>query len=94
MLKKSASCVLASLRDSTYGLGKRLFPQAMGGRVKKIYASPLRSLRLDPVKARLGALGWAGVTVAFLTILNSCALLPEANPVDALQLVNFWVGCA
>src|SRR4029079_6052487 len=34
-----------SLIGSTYGLGKRLFPQAMGGRVKKTYASPIRSLR-------------------------------------------------
>ena len=45
MLKKSASFVLASLRGSTYSLGKRLFIQAMGGRVKTVYASPLRSLR-------------------------------------------------
>ena len=31
MLKKFAGGVLASLRGSTYGLGKRLFMQAMGG---------------------------------------------------------------
>jgi hypothetical protein len=37
--------VLASLRGSTYGLGTRLFRQAMGGRVNNAYASPLRSLR-------------------------------------------------
>jgi len=42
MLKKSASFVLASLRGSTYSLGKRLFIQAMGGRVKTVYASPPR----------------------------------------------------
>jgi CHAT domain-containing protein len=45
MLKKAASFVLASLGGSTYGLGKRLFPQTMGGRVKTVYASPPRSLR-------------------------------------------------
>ena len=28
-----------------YGLGKRLLIQAMGGRVKTVYDSPLRSLR-------------------------------------------------
>jgi hypothetical protein len=27
----------SGLRGSTYGLGKRLFTQAMGGRVKKVY---------------------------------------------------------
>jgi len=37
MRKKSASGVLASLRGSTYGLGKRLFTQAMGRRVNKVY---------------------------------------------------------
>ena len=45
MLKKSASGVLASLRGSPYGLGKRLLRQATGGRVKTAYASPIRSLR-------------------------------------------------
>jgi len=45
MLKKSASGVLASLRGSTYGLGKRLFIQAVGGRVNNIYALPPHSLR-------------------------------------------------
>jgi len=45
MWKKPASGVLASLRGSTYGLGKRLFIQAMGGRVKTVYDSPLHSLR-------------------------------------------------
>jgi len=45
MRKKSASGVLASLRGSTYGLGKRLFTQAMGRRVNKVYDSPLCSLR-------------------------------------------------
>ena len=34
-----------NLIGSTYGLSKRLFTQAMGGRVKKVYALPLRSLR-------------------------------------------------
>lgn len=34
MRKNSASGVIASLRGSTYGLGKRLFRQAMGGRVR------------------------------------------------------------
>jgi hypothetical protein len=50
VLKQSASGVLASLRGSTYGLGKRLFIQAMGGRVKAIYDSPLHSLRPCSVK--------------------------------------------
>jgi hypothetical protein len=45
MLKNSFSVVLASLRGSTYGLGKRLFRQAVGGRVNTVNASPLRSLR-------------------------------------------------
>ena len=45
MRKKTASGVLASLRGSPYGPGKRLFIQAMGGRVKTEYDSPLRSLR-------------------------------------------------
>jgi hypothetical protein len=45
MLKKPASVVLALLRGSTYGLGKRLFRQAMGRRVKAVYDSPLLSLR-------------------------------------------------
>jgi hypothetical protein len=39
-----------NLRGSTYRLGKRLFIQAMGGRVKTVYASPLRSLRPCSVK--------------------------------------------
>jgi hypothetical protein len=37
VLKKSASGVFASLRGSPYGLGQRLFIQAMGGRVKTVY---------------------------------------------------------
>jgi hypothetical protein len=45
MREKAASGVLASFRGSPYGLGKRLFIQAMGGRVKTEYDSPLRSLR-------------------------------------------------
>lgn len=45
MFKKSAGFVLASLRGSTYSLGKRLFMQAMGGWAKTAYASPPRSLR-------------------------------------------------
>jgi hypothetical protein len=40
MLKNSFSFVLASLRGSTYGLGKRLFRQAVGGRVNTVNASP------------------------------------------------------
>lgn len=32
-------------RSSPYNLGKRLFSQAMGGRVKLVYDSHLRSLR-------------------------------------------------
>src|SRR5262249_41522844 len=79
MLKKSASCVLASLRGSTYSLGKRLFRQAMGGRVEKIYASPLRSLQ--PC--------WT----AFLMILSYCLLSPEANRWDGYRSWIFLVGC-
>ncbi|MEP6891478.1 MAG: hypothetical protein ABI955_12370, partial [Nitrospirota bacterium] len=45
MLKNFFRLVLASLRGSTYGLGKRLFRQAVGGRVNTVNASPLRSLR-------------------------------------------------
>lgn len=50
LLKKSTSGVLASLasqrrrsglRGSTYCLGKRLFTQAMGSPVKRVYAWPL-----------------------------------------------------
>lgn len=44
MRETSASGVIASLRGSTYSLSKRLFRQAMGGRVKTVYASLLRSL--------------------------------------------------
>ena len=43
--RPSPNVVLASLRGSTYSLGERLFPEAMGGRVKRVYASPLCSLR-------------------------------------------------
>ena len=39
MLKKFLSFVLTSLKGSTYSLGKRMFTQAMGGRVKTVYAS-------------------------------------------------------
>ena len=45
MRKKAVSGVLAPLRGSTYSPGKRLFLQAMGGRVKTSYALPLLSLR-------------------------------------------------
>jgi len=48
MLKKSASVVLTSLRGS-YGLGKRLFRQAMGGVGKNSlrFASSLAAALLD-----------------------------------------------
>jgi len=35
----SPSCVLASLRPSTYGLGERLFRQAVGGAGEMVFAS-------------------------------------------------------
>jgi len=49
MLKKSASVVFTSLRGSTYGLGKRLFRQAMGGVGKNSlrFASSLAAALLD-----------------------------------------------
>jgi len=59
MRKKTANDILASLRGSAYSLGKRLFIQAMGGRVKTAYDSPPRSLR--PC--------WT----AFLRILRGCS---------------------
>lgn len=60
MLKKASRCVLTSLRGSTYGLGKRLFPEAMGGWVKTEYDSPHRSLWPCLVKRRVLARrgGW------------------------------------
>jgi hypothetical protein len=48
LLKKPISGVLASLRGSAYRLGKRLFTQAMGGRVKKLrLASSLAAALLN-----------------------------------------------
>ena len=41
----SPSVALAFLRETAYDLGKRLFSEAMGGRVKRVYASPLCSLQ-------------------------------------------------
>jgi len=61
MLKKSLSSVLASLRGSTYGLGKRLFRQAMGGVGKNSlrFASSLAAAL--PAERRVSARrGWAG----------------------------------
>ena len=48
-MKKSASVVLASLRGSRYGLGKRLFLQAMGrsGENRLRFASLLAVALLD-----------------------------------------------
>ncbi len=89
MLKKFAGCVLASFRGSTYGLGKRLFPQAMGGRVRSNYASPLRSLRPSGAKTRLGVprAGRVRRTV-FLSILYSCVWSPEISITVALVRVK------
>src|SRR5262245_18979328 len=101
MIKKSASCVLASLRGSTYGLGKRLFRQAMGGRVEKIYASP-QDTAGSPSRRR--AQPWCHLFVtpcaslrscwtAFLIILSYCLLSPEANRWDGYRSWIFLVGC-
>jgi hypothetical protein len=38
LLKISISGILASLEGSAYHLGKRLFTQAMGRRVQRVYA--------------------------------------------------------
>ena len=40
MLKKSFSFVLTSLKGSTYGLGKHLFRQVKGERVKTVRPRP------------------------------------------------------
>jgi hypothetical protein len=45
MLKKSVAGVFAPLKAAAYHLGKRLFTQAMGGRVKTAYASVFWLLR-------------------------------------------------
>jgi hypothetical protein len=55
MLKKSSSFALASLRGSTYGLCKRLFPQAMGGPGENSVRFARKTLvahRLAPVRRR------------------------------------------
>ena len=69
MLKKPASCVLASFRGSTYGLGKRLFRQAMGGRVKNGYASPLRHWALTDSRPS------ANVTLIILRVADLAVAL-------------------
>ena len=62
--RPSPSFVLVSLRGSTYGLGKRLLLQAMGGRVKIVYASPSSLAAAAPAERRvLTRRGWAGETV-------------------------------
>ena len=62
MLKKSASVVLTSLRGS-YGLGKRLFRQAMGGVGKNSlrFASSLAAAVLGERRV-LARRGWVGET--------------------------------
>jgi hypothetical protein len=60
--------VRASLRGSTYGLGQRLFLQAMGGRVKTVYASPFRSLR--PCSGKGASLHAGAGRVRRMTFLN------------------------
>ena len=79
MLKKFASCVHASLKGSTYGLGKRLFRQAMGGRVEKYTIHLSARCGLGCEGARLGVPGRAGENVAFLNILRGMPVPFEAG---------------
>jgi hypothetical protein len=67
--KKAASRVLASLRGTTYGLGKPLFTQAMGGRVKTVYDSPIRHWALTISRPS------ANVTLIILRVADLAAAL-------------------
>jgi hypothetical protein len=75
--------VLASLRGSTYGLGKRLLLQAMGGRVKIVYASPQRHWALTDSRPS------ANVTLIILRVADLAAALPAERRVLARR---GWAG--
>jgi len=63
MLKKSASVVLTSLRGSTYGLGKRLFRQAMGGVSKNsLRFAPSLAAAVHAERRVSARRGWVGET--------------------------------
>lgn len=72
--RPSPSFVLASLKGSTYGQGKRLLLQAMGGRVKIVCASPSSLAAAAPAERHvLAPRGWAGETVGLFEDPAGCS---------------------
>jgi hypothetical protein len=80
MLKKSASFVLASLRGSTYGLGKRLVRQVMGGPGENsLRFAPSLAAALPVEQCVSAHRGGRVRTEAFLTILRDNQMIVAAT---------------
>ncbi|BCA56949.1 hypothetical protein W02_40890 [Nitrospira sp. KM1] len=77
-MTKSSSGVLASLRGSAYGQGKRLFPQSVGGRVRK------NTLRLNTLGAHRPLILRAADLAAAL--LDGLSEQPSGQANDARDL--------
>ncbi|WHZ24208.1 MAG: hypothetical protein OJF47_003320 [Nitrospira sp.] len=89
MRKKSASGVLASLRGSPYDLGRCLFPQTVGGRVRPAYDSPPRHGRLTVSPAS------ANVTLIMLRVADLAAALLDglfAHPARLFSVTSHRIS--